>query len=159
MLTCKELVAHSSDYLDGQLTLRQRLAVRAHLAMCGNCRRFIRQMKLTQAVIRQMPDEELPELDALAERLVQLGGVANGTTQNLASTTRLPPYPAELLDSIGHVKELSERYAQVGKALRDGIDETDDAGDADTSDLLTELSRDIDKKLWMLEAHLQGHGN
>lgn len=71
MLTCKEVVAHSSDYLDGQLTLRQRLAVRAHLAMCGNCRRFIRQMKLTQAVIRQMPDEELTELDALAERLAQ----------------------------------------------------------------------------------------
>lgn len=71
MLTCKELVTHSSDYLDGQLTLRQRLAVRAHLAMCGNCRRFIRQMKLTQAVIRQMPEEELPELDALAERLAQ----------------------------------------------------------------------------------------
>ncbi|WP_061240288.1 anti-sigma factor [Ectopseudomonas composti] len=71
MLTCKELVAHSSEYLDGQLTLRQRLAVRAHLAMCGNCRRFIRQMKLTQAVIRQMPEGELPELDALAERLAQ----------------------------------------------------------------------------------------
>ena len=71
MLTCKELVAHSSDYLDGQLTLRQRLAVRAHLAMCANCRRFIRQMKLTQAVIRQMPEEELPELDAMAERLAQ----------------------------------------------------------------------------------------
>ena len=71
MLTCKELVAHSSDFLDGQLTLRQRLAVRAHLAMCGNCRRFIRQMKLTQAVIRQMPEDELPELDALAERLAQ----------------------------------------------------------------------------------------
>lgn len=71
MLTCKELVAHSSDYLDGQLTLRQRLAIRAHLAMCGNCRRFIRQMKLTQAVIRQMPEDELPELDALAERLAQ----------------------------------------------------------------------------------------
>ncbi|EZH82251.1 MAG: zf-HC2 domain-containing protein [Comamonas sp.] len=71
MLTCKELVAHSSDYLDGQLTLRQRLAVRAHLAMCGNCRRFIRQMKLTQAVIRQMPEGELPELDTLAERLAQ----------------------------------------------------------------------------------------
>ncbi|AEB57645.1 anti-sigma factor family protein [Ectopseudomonas mendocina] len=71
MLTCKELVAHSSDYLDGQLTLRERLAVRAHLAMCGNCRRFIRQMKLTQAVIRQMPEGELPELDTLAERLAQ----------------------------------------------------------------------------------------
>ncbi|VXC55541.1 Anti-sigma factor [Pseudomonas sp. 8Z] len=71
MLTCKELVAHSSDFLDGQLTLRQRLAVRTHLAMCSHCRRFIRQMKLTQAVIRQMPEGELPELDALAERLAQ----------------------------------------------------------------------------------------
>lgn len=71
MLTCKELVAHSSDFLDGQLTLRQRIAVRAHLAMCGNCRRFIRQMKLTQAVIRQMPEGELPELEALSERLAQ----------------------------------------------------------------------------------------
>tara|TARA_Y100001972_G_C7563853_1_gene283128 strand:+ start:286 stop:519 length:234 start_codon:yes stop_codon:yes gene_type:complete len=71
MLTCKELVAHSSDFLDGQLTLRQRIAVRAHLAMCGNCRRFIRQMKLTQAVIRQMPEGELPELGALSERLAQ----------------------------------------------------------------------------------------
>lgn len=71
MLTCKELVAHSSDFLDGQLTLRQRIAVRAHLAMCGNCRRFIRQMKLTQAVIRQLPEGELPELEALSERLAQ----------------------------------------------------------------------------------------
>jgi len=97
------------------------------------------------------------ETDLLAERMVLLGGVANGVTQNLA-TSRLPPYPADLLDSIGHVKELADRYAQVGKALRDGIDETDDAGDADTSDLLTELSRAIDKKLWMLEAHLHGHG-
>ncbi|MDU7522164.1 MAG: DNA starvation/stationary phase protection protein Dps [Roseomonas mucosa] len=96
--------------------------------------------------------------DMLAERMVLLGGVANGTTQNLANTTRLPPYPGDLLDSIGHVKELADRYAQVGKALRDGIDETDDAGDADTADLLTELSRAIDKNLWMLEAHLHGHG-
>ncbi len=41
------------------------------LAMYGNCRRFIRQMKLTQAVIRQMSEGELPELDPLAERLAQ----------------------------------------------------------------------------------------
>lgn len=71
MLSCRELVERSSDFLDAQLPLRQRLAVRAHLAMCGKCRRFIRQMKLTQAVIRQMPEQQLPELDALAERLAQ----------------------------------------------------------------------------------------
>ncbi|PYC27528.1 anti-sigma factor [Pseudomonas alcaligenes] len=71
MLTCQELVAHSSDYLDGQLRLRERIAVRAHLAMCHHCRRFIRQMKVTQAVLRQLPEQSLPELDALADRLAE----------------------------------------------------------------------------------------
>lgn len=71
MLSCKELVAHSSDYLDGQLRLRERISVRAHLAMCSHCRRFIRQMKLSQAVLRQLPEQPIPELDALAERLAQ----------------------------------------------------------------------------------------
>lgn len=71
MLSCKELVACSSDFLDGQLNLRQRLSVRLHLAMCVHCRRFIRQMKLTQAVLRQLPDSAVPELDALAERLAE----------------------------------------------------------------------------------------
>ena len=45
MLTCKEQVARSSDYLDGQLTFRERLLVRHHLMFCPNCRRFIRQMR------------------------------------------------------------------------------------------------------------------
>lgn len=49
MLTCKEQVARSSDYLDGQLSFRERLMVRHHLLFCPNCRRFIRQMRLLQA--------------------------------------------------------------------------------------------------------------
>lgn len=72
MLSCKELVAHSSDLLDSQLSLRQRLAVRAHLAMCFRCRRFIKQMRLTQAVLRQLPREPIAELDALAAKLAEL---------------------------------------------------------------------------------------
>ncbi len=71
MLSCKDLVAHSSDFLDGQLSLRERLGVRAHLAMCRHCRRFIRQMKVSQHVLRQLPDAAIPELDALVERLAQ----------------------------------------------------------------------------------------
>ncbi|MDP3979285.1 MAG: zf-HC2 domain-containing protein [Pseudomonas sp.] len=72
MLSCKELVAHSSDLLDGQLSLRQRLAVRAHLAMCFRCRRFIKQMRLSQAVLRQLPQAPIAELDALAVKLAEL---------------------------------------------------------------------------------------
>jgi starvation-inducible DNA-binding protein len=92
--------------------------------------------------------------DDLAERIVQLGGTANGTTQTLASQTRLPPYPTDLYAGMDHVRQLADRYAMVAKALREGIDQTDEAGDADTADLLTEQSRALDKMLWMLEAHL-----
>ena len=69
MLTCREQVARSSDYLDGQLTFRERLMVRHHLMFCPNCRRFIRQMRLMQATLRIMPDEPVKDADALAERL------------------------------------------------------------------------------------------
>jgi len=69
MLTCKQLVENSSDYLDAQLTLRGRLSVRLHLAMCVNCRRFIRQMKISQALLRQLPEEPIAELEALAAKL------------------------------------------------------------------------------------------
>lgn len=92
--------------------------------------------------------------DDLAERIVQLGGTANGTTQVLASSTRLPPYPTDVYAGMDHVTQLADRYAMVAKALRKGIDQTDEAGDADTADLLTEQSRSVDKMLWMLEAHL-----
>lgn len=51
MLSCKELVARSSDFLDGQLDFRGQLAVRSHLLMCRHCRRFIRQMRLTLSLI------------------------------------------------------------------------------------------------------------
>ncbi|RGP55119.1 anti-sigma factor family protein [Pseudomonas abyssi] len=65
MLKCKDLVALSSDLLDGELTLKQRIAVRMHLAMCVHCRRFIRQLRVSQRVIRQLPDQQAPELDTL----------------------------------------------------------------------------------------------
>ena len=57
MLSCKQLVAHSSEFLDGQLGLRKRMSVRLHLAMCEHCRRFIKQMRLSQAVLRQRSDQ------------------------------------------------------------------------------------------------------
>ena len=69
MLTCKEQVARSSDYLDGQLTFRERLLVRHHLMFCPNCRRFIRQMRLMHATLKILPEPPIDDVDALAERL------------------------------------------------------------------------------------------
>jgi starvation-inducible DNA-binding protein len=53
-----------------------------------------------------------------------------------------------------HVKALADRYAALAATVRAGIDTADEAGDADTADLLTGFSRTLDKALWMLEAHL-----
>ncbi|AYF85773.1 zf-HC2 domain-containing protein [Pseudomonas sp. JS3066] len=71
MLTCKELVARSSELLDGELSFRERMAVRRHLMLCRNCRRFIKQMKLTQAVVRLLPEGQGAEVDDLAAHLAQ----------------------------------------------------------------------------------------
>lgn len=92
--------------------------------------------------------------DDIAERCVQLGGTPEGTTQAIGAATRLAPYPADLTDGMAHVAALAERYATLAATVRAGIDTTADAGDADTADLLTGLSRQLDKGLWMLEAHL-----
>jgi len=40
--------------------------------------------------------------------------------------------------------------------VRKAIDDTGELGDLTTADLHTEVSRTIDKRLWFLEAHLQG---
>jgi anti-sigma factor RsiW len=71
MLTCKELVARSSDLLDGELSFRERMAMRRHLMLCRNCRRFIKQMKLAQAVVRLMPESQGADVDSLAAHLAQ----------------------------------------------------------------------------------------
>ena len=53
---------------------------------------------------------------------------------------------------------MSTQVAFFGKAVRAAIDETAKLGDADTADLFTGISRDLDKYLWFLEAHLQEKG-
>jgi starvation-inducible DNA-binding protein len=92
--------------------------------------------------------------DDIAERVVQLGGTPDGTTQLVGEKSRLDAYPTGLRDGMDHVKALADRYAALATTVRAGIDAADEAGDADTADLMTGLSRTLDKALWMLEAHL-----
>jgi starvation-inducible DNA-binding protein len=93
--------------------------------------------------------------DTMAERAVQLGGTALGTTQTTASSTKLAPYPTDIYAIADHLAALIDRYATYANALRENIGQADDAGDADTADIFTEVSRGIDKQLWFLEAHVQ----
>ncbi len=94
-------------------------------------------------------------VDEIAERAVQLGGVAQGTARAVAKHSTLSEYPAAAVDGRSHVDALSTALASFGKLARKGIDEADELGDLDTADIFTEISRGIDKWLWFVEAHLQ----
>jgi starvation-inducible DNA-binding protein len=94
-------------------------------------------------------------VDTMAERVVQLGGTALGTTQTVAKATSLSPYPTDIHAIPEHLAALIERYGAVANAVRRSIDDAAEAGDVDTSDIFTAASRDLDKALWFLEAHTQ----
>ena len=94
-------------------------------------------------------------VDTIAERAVQLGGTALGTTQEVAKRSKLPAYATDIYAIDDHLQALIEHYAAVANAVRKSINEADETGDADTADIFTVASRDLDKALWFLEAHVQ----
>ena len=109
--------------------------------------------------LHQLFDQADAELggyvDEVAERLVQLGGVACGTSRAVAERTQLAAYPLTALPWRQHVETFSRALATFGKSVRAGIDQADALHDQDTADIFTEISRGTDKLLWMVEAHLQ----
>jgi len=91
----------------------------------------------------------------IAERIVQLGGIAEGTARVAAERSRLEEYPLDIADGHAHVEAVSKALSTFGREVRKTIDEVDELQDADTADMFTEISRGIDKWLWFVEAHSQ----
>src|SRR5437588_3896876 len=94
-------------------------------------------------------------VDLIAERIVQLGGVAEGTVRVAAERSRLEEYPLDIADGQAHVEAVSKALSTFGHEARKTIDEAEELDDADTADIFTEISRGIDKWLWFVEAHSQ----
>jgi starvation-inducible DNA-binding protein len=113
---------------------------------------FIALHKLFDEINEEVEDY----VDLIAERAVQLGGVAEGTARSVAARSTLDVYPLVLSSGQDHVEALSSALAAFGRTLRVGIEEMNDLSDAASADILTEISRGIDKWLWFVEAHQQG---
>ena len=94
-------------------------------------------------------------VDMIAERAVQLGGIAEGTARVAAARSRPDEYPLDIADGSAHVEAVARALSTFGREARMSIDETNTFEDADTADLFTEISRGIDKWLWFVEAHTQ----
>ena len=111
---------------------------------------FIALHKLFDEVVDAAEDS----MDLLAERVVQLGGTAEGTIQVATTRTGLKAYPLTLVEERDHVEALSSALAAYSTSVRQGIEQADTRGDRDTADIFTEISRGVDTSLWFVEAHL-----
>lgn len=94
-------------------------------------------------------------VDLLAERAVQLGGVAEGTARAVAARSELDDYPLDIAADQQHVHAMADALGAFGSRVRRAIGEAEDLHDPGTTDLFTEISRGIDRWLWLVEAHLQ----
>jgi starvation-inducible DNA-binding protein len=94
-------------------------------------------------------------IDSLAERAVSLGGVAEGGVRTVAQRSTLAEYPRSATGGAEHVEAIATALATCGRQVRAAIEAAAAAGDADTADLFTEVSRDLDQWLWFVEAHTQ----
>lgn len=61
MLTCQEQVELLADYLDGALLPETASALERHLEDCPSCLAFINTYKATNAWVREIASEEMPE--------------------------------------------------------------------------------------------------
>ena len=135
---------HLADAIDLQLQAKQ-----AHWNVKGP--NFTGLHELFDRVAAQAGEYS----DLIAERAVALGGVARGTLQAVSRQTQLREYPLEGGDWRAHVQAMRDALATFGRGVRKAIDDVTALNDADTADVFTEISRGVDKSLWMVEAHVQ----
>jgi starvation-inducible DNA-binding protein len=93
--------------------------------------------------------------DTIAERAGALGGAAEGTIQIAVEHSFLHRYKLGIDAAEAHIAGVTAALATFGESLRSAIDETAAFGDADTSDVFTEISRGVDQQLWLVESHRQ----
>lgn len=102
----------------------------------------------------KLADSLTDQVDEVAERIVQLGGVAEGTIRMGAKSTILKESESGVLPIPSALEALADRYAKIGALIRKEIEHSDELGDPNTADILTGIGNDLDKNLWFIESHL-----
>lgn len=61
MLSCQEVTALVTDYVEGHLSRWDRLRFQLHLGTCRHCRRYLRQLRATRAALSRLPPPPMPD--------------------------------------------------------------------------------------------------
>ncbi len=141
----QQSVALLSDLLPSVLDL-ERHAKQAHWNVRGE------QFAALHRLFDEVAEHAVAHGDLLAERIVALGGVADGRIERIGSATRLGGYPVVVQTGPAHLAALATSIATVAEAARVAIDVAAQRGDSVSADVLTEVARDLDKLLWQVEA-------
>src|SRR5947209_17108148 len=133
-----------ADAIDLQLQSRQ-----AYWNVKGPHFMALRELfdKVTEGV------EEYANL--IAERIVQLGGKAEGTAHAVAGRSSLDGYLLATANGNGHIDALSTTLTNFGRHARYASEQATELKDADTAAIFTEIARGIDKWLWFVETSQQ----
>jgi starvation-inducible DNA-binding protein len=134
-----------------------------HLAMAINLDGQLKQVHWNvrgpaSIAFHELSDKVAGEADAysdlIADHAAGLGGVAEGTVRAATERSFLIPYPLCIREESRHMFAVATTLAAFGPSASEAIGQSAAIGDADASDLFTEISRGVDHQLWLVESHV-----
>jgi len=95
------------------------------------------------------------DANLIAGRIVQLGGMAEGSAHAIAMRSSLDGYLLATSGGNGHIMALSTALIAFGKVARYASEQATELKDTDTADIFTAIARDVYKWLWFVETSQQ----
>jgi starvation-inducible DNA-binding protein len=136
--TLNDVLAHT---LDLELQARQ-----AHWNITGPT--FVALHEMFGRLIAKLNSSS----DVIAERVAQLGGIAEGTAGTIQRRSALNGHPPAA-DAPAHLAMIATATAATAAITRHALHELDPK-DVVSADVLTGVLRELEWWLWQLEAHL-----
>src|SRR3954471_18605212 len=63
----------------------------------------------------EIHEDILEYVDMVAERIVQLGGIAEGTARSVAKRSELQEYPLDIADGTSHIEAVARALSEFGR--------------------------------------------
>lgn len=100
-------------------------------------------------------ESQVELVDAIAERIQTLGGVALAMAADVAEETRIPRPPRGRESAPVQLSRLIDAHTMILKLAREEAEAVDDAGDSGSNDLLvSQVVRTNELQVWFLSEHL-----
>ena len=110
-------------------------------------------------ILDELSNRVLEHTDILAERIMALGGIANGTVRQNATASSLPQYDMDAVSGPEHLRALSRRMSLMASRSRTLVELAGKLGDMVTANCGTQFLRSLEHDIWGIEAQLYSGGD